>query len=125
MRTISSLALSWVGARVRHLEDQTGHLVSAEVSRGLVLFFFALMATIARRGVPRLRRPGFAALGAASYPLYLLHQEIGFAVFRAWGWSTVGMAAFTGLGMALAAHLLAEHIEPRAGAVFRRLMGSA
>jgi peptidoglycan/LPS O-acetylase OafA/YrhL len=118
------LALSWVGPRVRHLEDQTGHLVSAEVSRGLVLFFFAIMATVAWRGLPRLRLPGFAALGAASYPLYLLHQEIGFAVFRVWGWSTVGMAAFTGLGMVLAAHLLAQHVEPRVGAVFRRLMGS-
>ncbi len=120
-----TLALSWVGPRVQDLEDQTGHLVSAGVSRALVLLFFAIMATIAWRGLPRLRLPRFAALGAASYPLYLLHQEIGFAVFRAWGWSAVGMAVLTGLGMALAALLLARYVEPRVGAVFRRMMVSA
>lgn len=117
-----TLALSWVAHRTEHLEEQTGQPVSAGIGRALVLFFFVLMAIIAWRGLPRLRTSRFAVFGAASYPLYLLHQEVGFAILRRVGSSYVPIAAITGLGLAVAAHLIAQRIEPRVGAVIRRAL---
>lgn len=58
------------------------------------LLFFAIMAIIALRKTGLLRDPRFYYLGVLTYPLYLLHENIGFMMFNAWhdlmpGWLLV------------------------------------
>lgn len=59
------------------------------------LLFFAIMAVISLRKTGLLRDPRFYHLGVLTYPLYLLHENIGFMAFNAWhelipGWLLVG-----------------------------------
>ncbi len=75
------------------------------------IVFFALFVVIAMRGIPSLRRPVFAALGAASYPLYLLHQEIGYRVYDAWDGRFWVMFPTILVAISVASHLIASNIE--------------
>lgn len=56
----------------------------AWVTVGATLLFFAMMAVIALRDTGLLRNPRFYYLGVLTYPLYLLHENVGFMMFNAW-----------------------------------------
>lgn len=48
-----------------------------------LIIFFGLMAVIAHHKLDFIRWRGLVALGALTYPLYLLHQAIGFTFIAA------------------------------------------
>ncbi|PUA26701.1 MAG: hypothetical protein B0W54_23475 [Cellvibrio sp. 79] len=48
------------------------------------LLFFALLSIVALRKNGLLRDPRFYYLGVLTYPLYLLHEYVGFMMFNAW-----------------------------------------
>lgn len=48
------------------------------------LLFFAILSIVALRKNGLLRDPRFYYLGVLTYPLYLLHEYIGFMMFNAW-----------------------------------------
>lgn len=51
---------------------------------GLILtLFFLLFWLIANEKLMMLRRPSFLILGVVTYPLYLIHQNIGYMIFNA------------------------------------------
>lgn len=54
------------------------------VSVVATLLFFALLSVVALRKTGLLRNPRFYYLGVLTYPLYLLHENIGFMMFNAW-----------------------------------------
>lgn len=54
------------------------------ISVTATLFFFALLAVIALRKTGFIRDPRFYYLGVLTYPLYLVHENIGFMIFNAW-----------------------------------------
>ncbi len=56
--------------------------VSSYVVAGAVTAFFAVMFLIAARRTGTISRRRWTVAGAMTYPLYLLHQVIGFAVFN-------------------------------------------
>lgn len=82
--------------------------------------FFALFTLISLRGIPSLRRPAFATLGAASYPLYLLHQEIGYRVYDAWQGPFWVMFPVLFVLLTAASHLVSTTIEAPVAERFRR-----
>lgn len=55
---------------------------SGWVAGGLVFVFYAVMFTIATRGIGLLRHPWAMSCGALTYPLYLLHQNIGYMLIN-------------------------------------------
>lgn len=75
--------------------------------------FFGLFALIALRETNPLRRPGFYALGVLTYPLYIIHQNIGYLVFNQWhsqvpAWLLVSGTLVLMLGLAWLVHRYVE-----------------
>jgi peptidoglycan/LPS O-acetylase OafA/YrhL len=74
----------WQSVRALHTVEEHYHTqMSGYVVAGAVTAFFAVMFRIAARRTGALSRRRWAVAGAMTYPLYLLHQNIGFAVFNA------------------------------------------
>jgi peptidoglycan/LPS O-acetylase OafA/YrhL len=58
-------------------------IFEASVVIGLVTLFFALMLLIAVRRTGFVGRRNWLAIGALTYPLYLIHQNVGYMIFNA------------------------------------------
>lgn len=86
---IAIIAASYICAvfaeirQAHFVTDITGDRVSPVVASVVVAGAFALVWLIADGRLTRLSRPSFGALGALTYPLYLLHAVIGYIVFNA------------------------------------------
>ncbi len=89
--------------------------LSGTVATLLTLAAFAALAAIAAKG-NAWRIPGAASAGAISYPLYLLHQNTGYAVMTTWGGDVNRFVLMAGFLTALLAvcGVIALIIEPRA-----------
>jgi peptidoglycan/LPS O-acetylase OafA/YrhL len=79
----------------------------------IVTLIFIVMALVASRVTARFQRPWFAAAGALTYPLYLVHAYIGFIVFRLAGrylnkWLLLALLVAAMLGAAYLIHRYAE-----------------
>ncbi|WDD92808.1 acyltransferase [Burkholderia sp. FERM BP-3421] len=87
--------------------------------------FFAVMLALALRRTSVLASPRWIWFGAVSYPLYLLHQNIGYMLFNQFGDTVDHDAVFWGvivgaIGLSLVLHVAVE--KPLAGPLKRRLM---
>jgi peptidoglycan/LPS O-acetylase OafA/YrhL len=126
--TLTAGGAAWAGVAVA-----TGVVQIADRSRVLAALFglperpavplalwFAALALIAsapawQRPLARVGAGRLRALGLASYPLYLLHQNIGGAAIvglRLAGWSMGAAVALVTLAMVAAAGGVASHAEP-------------
>jgi len=65
------------GVEKHYSTTTNGYLVA-----GMVTAFFAVMFLVSTRRTGAIGRYRWTAVGAMTYPLYLLHQHIGFAVFN-------------------------------------------
>jgi peptidoglycan/LPS O-acetylase OafA/YrhL len=101
-----------------------GTWADPRVVTGLVAAFFLIFILIARDWTARLRSPRFIALGGLTYPLYLLHQRLGYTIFqhtsRAWHpqillWAVT--ATIVG-----AAYVVYRFVEPPLAARLHRLL---
>jgi hypothetical protein len=85
---IGIIAGSWVLAiwqsvgGLAEFEKRYGTEMSGYVVAAAVTTFFVVMLLVATRRTGRLRDMQWKIAGAITYPLYLLHQTIGFAVFN-------------------------------------------
>jgi peptidoglycan/LPS O-acetylase OafA/YrhL len=125
---------SWLDAlhrsRVEALHESSlyGTSMSLPAVAVIVSVFFAVMLLVALRRTGPLRRLRWAAAGALTYPLYLLHQKIGFIAFNRLYpalsehllfWGAVGLM----LAAAWAVHLHVERrFAPRLKAAAERLL---
>lgn len=77
------------------------------------LLFFALLAVVALRKTGLLRDPRFYYLGVLTYPLYLVHENIGFMMFNAWHDLVPGSLLVTAvvIFMLIAAWLIHRWVE--------------
>jgi peptidoglycan/LPS O-acetylase OafA/YrhL len=115
-----------VGVIPRFEEHYRSHLNGYAVS-GIVTAFFVVMLLVATRRTGYWGRRRWLTIGALTYPLYLLHQNIGYLAFNAGYaslnthlllWGTVALM----LAAAYAVHVL---IERRIAALLKRLLNAA
>jgi peptidoglycan/LPS O-acetylase OafA/YrhL len=126
------LLVSWglaVREVVSHVEEIEGHFkvaLSGYALAAIVTGFFACMLLISLRRTGTFAERRWVLLGALTYPLYLLHQYIGFMVFNVAHpvlnvhlvfWGTIVLA----LAMAYAVHVLVE--KPLSGPFRQALNG--
>ncbi len=85
------------------LEKQFREPFDPVVIGALVSLFFAVMVLVALKRTGWVSRRGWVAIGALTYPLYLIHQKIGYMIFNlAWPavnahvllWGTVALVLF-------------------------------
>jgi peptidoglycan/LPS O-acetylase OafA/YrhL len=77
------LAVAESARRAEQLSTQFDTPISPVVVAAVLAVFYGLFYLIATHETARLASPKFLWLGALTYPLYLLHQHIGFMVFNA------------------------------------------
>jgi peptidoglycan/LPS O-acetylase OafA/YrhL len=66
----------------RHLTRYFDQPISPLVAALIVATFFVIFALLALRKLDSVERPWFFAVGAMTYPLYLIHQYIGYALLN-------------------------------------------
>lgn len=84
----------------------------------------AVMTLVATGGLARWGRPWFAPLGALTYPLYLIHASLGYALFNALADDVNRWLLLAGIVAVMcgAAWLLATQLERRAQPALRSLL---
>jgi len=65
--------------RIKHYKTAMNQMVVAEI----ITFFFLVMLLVALKKTGSFAKLKWQALGALTYPLYLIHQHIGFMIFNA------------------------------------------
>jgi peptidoglycan/LPS O-acetylase OafA/YrhL len=95
---------------------------SAAVIIGLLAVFFALLFLVATGRTESLGNKKWLALGALTYPLYLIHQNIGYAAFNI-GYGSINPHVL--MWGVVAAMLLAAHLVNRVERVCARPMRDA
>jgi peptidoglycan/LPS O-acetylase OafA/YrhL len=118
-RRVALVALSWslaIFQSIRGLPDFEKHFnesISAYVVAGIITAYFLAMLLVSLKRTGPLGRNRWILAGALTYPLYLLHQTIGFMIFNAaypainqhlLFWGTISLT----LGAAFAVHHLVE-----------------
>ena len=89
VRRLALLGASWLMATAQSvaaseiLSARFGSLIDGGVVSVIVSFFFLLMLMVALGLTAALGRVRWTLLGELTYPLYLLHENIGFMVFNA------------------------------------------
>jgi peptidoglycan/LPS O-acetylase OafA/YrhL len=86
--TVLTILVAWlVGlqhalAQVPRLEQHYGAQFNLYVVGGVITLFYVLIYLVATRRTGVIGRKNWAAIGALTYPLYLLHQNIGYMIFN-------------------------------------------
>jgi peptidoglycan/LPS O-acetylase OafA/YrhL len=119
-----ALALHKLGQHGEHtfyLNFERGE-VNWWVAAGLVTLFFLVILAIALGFLDRVRGRWLSVAGALTYPLYLLHQSIGYAVIGAFGRVVDRHVLLAGLGagMLVLAWLTHRFVERPAAPRLRR-----
>jgi peptidoglycan/LPS O-acetylase OafA/YrhL len=113
------VALLYAEVWTTHLTSTHGNDFDPFVAWAAITMFFAMLAVVALRGFVALRKPRYAILGAVSYPLYLIHQEVGYAVFGNLGMNRWAEFAVTCAVVGSIALLITRFIEPPAARCLR------
>lgn len=80
---------------------------------------FGFMWLVAHGRTAWLRSRRWAAVGMMTYPLYLIHQELGFELFNRLPWSLEVEAAVITSSMIIVSYLLARFVEPALAAALK------
>ena len=97
---------------------------SPYVTAGIISVFFVVLIAVALRRTGWLAEVNWVTLGALTYPLYLIHQNIGYMIFNA-AYPTVNPHVLfwgTVLGMLVLAYLLDQAIEQQYARAFKRFL---
>lgn len=68
--------------RAHSIGDYYQTPIDPMINAALVLSFHLIFTLIASNRLPWLNRPGFVTIGALTYPLYLIHQNIGYILIE-------------------------------------------
>ncbi|KPI26385.1 acyltransferase 3 [Actinobacteria bacterium OV450] len=131
---LGTVGFSWLVAQHMLLgtkesyEYGVQHPLHWYVIAGFSLFAFALMLAVSTGVFNWVQGKWLTVAGALTYPVYLLHQEVGFAMIR-WG-RDHGIAPFALLAMCLAvilllAWLVHRFVERPLSGVLKRLLDGA
>lgn len=106
---------------VNHRNENYGYGFSHEVVIVLITLFFIAIFLISVGKLQILNKRVFMSLGVLTYPLYLLHQNIGFIIFNNFG-NTINKWVLLFIVMAImiaAAFLISKKIEKPLGTYMR------
>jgi peptidoglycan/LPS O-acetylase OafA/YrhL len=78
-----SLALFQSGKMVADMREHYNMDVGTYVSGALITLFFVVMVLVALRATGVFGRTRWVVAGALTYPLYLIHQHVGYMIFDA------------------------------------------
>ena len=109
------LASQYGAANATALQEGYGDEFSTLAVRIVIGLFFVLFAVISWTGIPQIKGKIFVTLGAMTYPLYLIHQLIGFSIFVRWGADPALMLGVVVVGMIAASHVIAKYFEAPLG----------
>ena len=90
--------------------EQYGTPLSIPVVMLIIGGFFVIFALLAGNRLSFLNRPGMLILGALTYPLYLLHERIGFCIMRMLGYDIDQNSLLWGLIVAILVLSLLVHL---------------
>lgn len=101
-----------------------GALEDAGAVAVILCGFFVIFAVLARGGMSGIRGPVVTALGATTYPLYLLHQNIGYVLIDALPptWPAAWTLALVAACMLGVAHVVARGFEPMTAQALRGVL---
>ncbi|MFI9273716.1 acyltransferase family protein [Kitasatospora sp. NPDC052896] len=113
-----------VYATFHHSEQLIGRTLPNWPVFGLVAFFYLLIAAVALGWFSAIRWSWLTVAGAVTYPLYLLHEEIGWTVFRHYGHEVnpLGLVLGTAAVMVLIAWLVHRMVERPASRALRKVL---
>lgn len=111
------LALSLINGidKIEHLEEHYNAYFSPYVIGGIITLFYLLMFVVATGNLKRINSPKLLKLGMLTYPLYLIHQNIGFIIFNNLEGSVNKYVLLSGtiLLMLVISYLISEFYEPK------------
>ncbi|OPC82585.1 hypothetical protein B4N89_18040 [Embleya scabrispora] len=128
------VGMSWLLAQNSAVEEMPRRVdanpphLSATICMALVTVFYALMIALALGKLDRVSWSGLTTLGALTYPLYLLHENLGWTLIHALyrpgrpAWPVLAAVTVTMLISAWLLHRLAE--RPMSKALDKALTGS-
>jgi peptidoglycan/LPS O-acetylase OafA/YrhL len=117
------------------VSDRYHQVLHVPVVLAIISMIFVVLTLVALRVTRRLGRPWFAALGALTYPLYLVHAYSGFTLFNVFAgqarrlgqlgpWLLLAGVIVFMTGLAYAVHQVAEvRFAPRLKAGLARVPG--
>jgi len=121
MTRVGALVLAWVVA-LRHALGEMHNMVESyntefdsRIVMCLITLFFVTMLLVAIKRTGFFGKRDWITIGALTYPLYLLHQHIGFMIFN-WTYPAVNshvLLVATVVAMIFLAHKVNKHIEQR------------
>ena len=85
---IAMIALAWIAALlgslqiIPRLEEKLHTNFDFYVAAGIISIFFAAMLLVSLKCTGPLKKRTWLTLGAVTYPLYLLHQNLGYMIFN-------------------------------------------
>jgi peptidoglycan/LPS O-acetylase OafA/YrhL len=117
-----SLYEAWIS--LPRFEATVGTPMNRYIVLSLITLFFLVMSMVAQKRTTWVGRQNWMLLGALTYPLYLVHQSIGYLIFNHFYpgsnphlllWGTVSL-------MIAIAYLINVHVERRFSGVFKQLL---
>jgi peptidoglycan/LPS O-acetylase OafA/YrhL len=101
-------------SRIGVIENKYNTNFSPFIIGGLILSFYIVMFLVTTNKLKKINSPKLIQIGMLTYPLYLLHQNIGFIVFNYFGTSInkyILVIVTTGI-MVGASYIMSKYIEP-------------
>ena len=88
----------------------------------VIVVFYMLMLLVSCKKLQLLNSPKLVKIGMLTYPLYLVHQHIGFILFNHWHLylNKYVLVSIVTLLMLTVAYILSEWVEPRVMRFFKR-----
>jgi len=118
------LSLKCVLRYLEYMETEYPTELSKFVVLGVITAIYLAFLAIALRKTAFLNRPEFYILGALTYPLYLLHERIGFILFNVFGAHIEKHLLLIGVmaSMLALSYLVHAQVEHRVGPKLKRLL---
>jgi peptidoglycan/LPS O-acetylase OafA/YrhL len=78
------LAVSQTLVRMTYRNEHYNSDMSGGITVLILLIFFALMLAVSLRATGKFRSMQWTTLGSLTYPLYIIHQNVGYMIFNAY-----------------------------------------
>lgn len=120
------LSIKYAVLKIPILEGYYSTNFSEYIVVGVISMFYILFFMIAYGKTELLNRKGMLSVGALTYPLYLIHQKIGYMIFNMYGRSINKylLLLITISLMILLSYAINKYVEPRVSKALKKLLSS-